>query len=340
MAAIMADKHNHSMRKRFRDPEPTELTSDSLPVQVDHRNPPDGEWTVDDFLPPGANIDRVSAVGKPREFQRFLARELMWRTDDCPDFLWALSLAIRAVRIDPACLDARLMLATFAAGPVDEYIEELRRIVAVGEHDLGEKFFRENHGHFWLMMETRPYMRVRSALAEALRTAGRNAEAIVEFDSLLVLNPNDNQGLRYALLGCYLEEERLDRVRHLFRQFEGEGSAMFDWGRVLERYLSGDLEGAVEALARARRNNSHVESFLTGKKKVPKSRPDYYEYHEVSEALVCIDTIGGAWKRHEEAVRWMKKEHGTGILLAPDLRPKSGKRKGDGAARESLWESK
>jgi tetratricopeptide (TPR) repeat protein len=326
MAAIMADKNNHSMRKRFRDSETAELASDSLPVPMDNPNPADGDWTIDDFLPPGANIDRVSAVGKPREFQRFLARELMWRTDDFPDFLGALSLAIRAVRIDPACLDARLLLATFAAGPADEYIEELRRIVAVGEHDLGEKFFRENHGHFWLVMETRPYMRVRSALAEALRTAGRSAEAIAEFESLLALNPNDNQGLRYPLLGCYLEEERLDRARHLFRQFEGEGSAMFDWGQVLERYLFGDLEGAVAALARARRNNSHVESFLTGKKKLPKSRPDYYEHHEVSEALVCVDTIGGAWKRHEEAVRWLKKEHGTGILFALEVRPKSGKR--------------
>ncbi len=328
MAAIMDDKHSHSMRKRFRDSEAAELAPDSLPVQMEHPDAADGDWTVDDFLPPGANIDRVSAVGKPAEFQRFLARELMWRTDDCPDFLLALSMAIRAVRIDPACLDARLMLATFAAGPADEYIEELRRIVAVGERDLGEKFFRENHGHFWLEMETRPYMRVRSALAEALRTAGRNAEAIAEFESLLALNPNDNQGLRYALLGCYLEEERLDRARQLFRQFEGEGSAMWDWGQVLERYLSGDLEGAVAALARARRNNSHVESFLTGKKKVPKSRPDYYQLHQVSEALVCIDTIGGAWKRDEEEVRWLKREHGTGILFAPELRPKRGKRKG------------
>jgi tetratricopeptide (TPR) repeat protein len=91
-------------------------------------------------------------------------------------------------------------------------------------------------------------MRVRSALAEALRTSGRSAEAISEFESLLALNPNDNQGLRYALLDCYLEGERLDRARHLFRQFE-EGSAMFDWGQVLELYLSGDLEGAVAALA-------------------------------------------------------------------------------------------
>jgi tetratricopeptide (TPR) repeat protein len=328
MFAIMADNQNHTIRKRFRDSEPAGLTSDSLPVQMDNPDAADGDWTIDDFLPPGANIDCVSAVGKPPEFQRFLARELMWRTDDCPDFLLALSMAVRSVRIDPACLDARLMLATFAAGPADEYIEELRRIVAVGERDLGEKFFRENHGHFWLVMETRPYMRARSALAEALRTAGRNAEAIAEFESLLALNPNDNQGLRYALLGCYLEEERLDRARHLFRQFEGEGSAMFDWGRVLERYLSGDLAGAMAALARARRNNSHVESFLTGKKKAPKSRSDYYEHHEVSEALVCIDTIGGAWKRHQEAVRWLKREHGTGILFAPDLRPKSGKRKG------------
>jgi tetratricopeptide (TPR) repeat protein len=199
--------------------------------------------------------------------------------------------------------------------------------VAVGEQDLGEKFFREHHGVFWQMMETRPYMRARSLLAETLHTAGRTPEAIAEFEILLALNPNDNQGLRYPLLGCYLEEERLDGALGLFRQFDGEGSAMFDWGRVLERYLSGDLAGAMAALARARRNNSHAESFLTRKKKVPKSRSDYYEHHEVSEALVCMDTIGGAWTRHNEAVRWLKREHGTGNLFAPEVRPERGRRK-------------
>ena len=124
MFAIMADNQNHTIRKRFRDSEPAGLGPESLPSQMDSPDAGKGDWCINDFLPPGANIDRVSAVGKPREFQQFLARELMWRTDDCPDFLLALSLAARAVRIDPACLDARLMLAMFASGPADEYIEE------------------------------------------------------------------------------------------------------------------------------------------------------------------------------------------------------------------------
>ena len=90
---------------------------------------------------------------------------------------------------------------------------------------------------------------------------------------------------------------------------------MFLWGRVLERYLSGDLIGAVEALQQARKQNPHVEPFLVGKAKLPKSRPDYYGIGDVTEAMTCMDAIGPAWKKHREAIQWLKKEHGSGHLF-------------------------
>ena len=102
---------------------------------------------------------------------------------------------------------------------------------------------------------------------------------------------------------------------------------MFEWGRVLERYLAGDLAGAVEALTHARQSNSHVEPFLTGKKKLPKLRPDSYQIHDVSEAVVCMDAIGGAWRRHAEAITWLKREHGSGNLFVAEQPPKRIRRK-------------
>jgi tetratricopeptide (TPR) repeat protein len=325
----MLDKKTHTMRKRFGDSELAAIGPEILPTHMEFPDLVGDDWGIDDFLPPGCDISQVSAVGKPREFQRFFARELMWQSDECPDFLVALSMAVRSVRIDPACLDARLLLADFAGGPADEYIEELRRIVALGEQDLGARFFEENRGRFWGVMETRPYMRARAKLAEELHKARRTSEAMAEYEALLSLNPNDNQGLRYPLLGCYLEEEWLEGARRLFRDYEAEGSAMFEWGRVLERYLADDLAGAVEALTQARRTNSHVEPFLTGKKKLPKSRPDFYEPHHVTEAILCMDEIGGAWRRHAEAIAWLKREHGSGNLFVEERQSKriKGKKK-------------
>ena len=227
----------------------------------------------------------------------------------------ATAYALRAVRLDPACLDARVLLAIAAGGPASEFIEELEKIVAIGESDFGSDFFKQNRGEFWGLIETRPYMRARHHLALELYNAGRIAEAIHHFEEMLQLNPDDNQGLRYSLLGHYLEVGDLEGARRLFNTYGDEPFAMFLWARVLERYLSSDLIGAVEALQQARRQNPHVEPFLVGKAKLPKRRPDYYGIGDVTEAMTCMDTMGPAWKKHREAIQWLKKEHGSGHIF-------------------------
>lgn len=259
--------------------------------------------------------DSISGAGRCQNERRMIAERLVDSSMDCSDPMLAMAYALRAVRLNPAALDARVLLAIAAEGPRDEFIEELQAIVAAGEADLGEKFFRENHGDFWGLIETRPYMRARCRLAEELYSAGRIGEAIRHYEEMLQLNPNDNQGLRYSLLGHYLESDDLDGARRLLKEYEDEGSAMFGWARVLERYLAGDLAGAVNALQHARKENFHVEEFLTGRRKLPKDRPDFYSIGDVSEALVCVDAIGPAWTRHREAIQWLKKEHGSGNLF-------------------------
>lgn len=259
--------------------------------------------------------DSVSGVGRSREERRMIAARLFEASCDCPDPMMGIAYALRAVRLDPACLDARVLLAIAAGGPASEFIEELEKIVAVGEADFGPEFFKQNHGHFWGLIETRPYMRARHHLALELYKAGRIAEAIHHFEEILQLNPGDNQGLRYSLLGHYLEVSDLEGARRLLKTYGDEPFAMFLWARVLERYLSGDLIEAVEALHEARSQNPHVEPFLVGKAKLPKTRPDYYGVGDIAEAITCMDVLGPAWKKHREAIQWLKKEHGSGHIF-------------------------
>jgi len=259
--------------------------------------------------------ESVSGAGRSREERRMIADRLFAASCDSRDPMMAMAYALRAVRLEPACLDARVLLAIAAGGPASEFIEELEKILAVGEADLGPDFFKQNRGHFWGLTETRPYMRARHHLALELYNAGRIAEAIHHFEEMLQLNPSDNQGLRYSLLGHYLEAGDLDGARRLFKTYGDEPFAMFLWSRVLERYLSGDLIGAVEALHHARKQNPHVEPFLVGKARLPKTRPDYYGIGDMAEAITCMEAIGPAWKKHREAIQWLKKEHGSGHIF-------------------------
>lgn len=237
------------------------------------------------------------------------AQDLAYDAMEADDAETALGLAVEALELDPHCLDALTLIAQAQCADRKKLIRRMCSIVEIGERELGEEFFGENRGHFWGIIETRPYMRARAYLAELLMKTGRHAEAIEQHEELLQLNPGDNQGLRYSLMGCYLLQENLDGARRLFEEYEEECSAIFAWALVLERYLSGHLPEASAALKEARSVNQHVEAYLTGLKRVPQRLPDYYGIGDVNEAIICADALKPAWARCPQAIRWLKKQH-------------------------------
>ena len=216
--------------------------------------------------------------------------------------------AMEAVEIDPNCVDALHILAQLGSENDEELIDNLRLTVKQGEKGLGKKFFKENEGHFWGLIETRPYMRARAQLAQLLYQADKMNEAIEHYEEMLRLNPGDNQGLRYSLLGAYLEQDNLAGAKRLFSEFEDEGSAMFAWARVLAAVLAENKKEATKALKAAREVNKHVEAFLTGRKKLPTEEPAYYGFGDENEAVVCVQEIGTAWNRHPDAIDWLKEQ--------------------------------
>lgn len=240
---------------------------------------------------------------------RSQAQELVYDAWEAPDQRTALRLAREAAMLDPRCVDAHLIVAEAESRTEAEYVERLEKIVEIGARNLGPEFFRTHRGHFWDAFESRPYMRARAELAQTLMDVGRVDEAIKHYEALLTLNSNDNQALRYMLLNCYLLADRLVEAGKLLRRYTAETkrSAILAWGRVLERLLSDDPEGLRQALQTARRANPHVERYLSGKKRMPREVPDYYSPGDESEAIVCVDILAPAWRRHPTAVSWLKR---------------------------------
>jgi tetratricopeptide (TPR) repeat protein len=216
----------------------------------------------------------------------------------------ARELAKRALAKDPDCIDALVILASIESESPKKLIEAMRKAVATGERSLGAKFIEENKGHFWLILETRPYMRTLAHLASLLRGEELNLEAIAQYEKMLALNPNDNQGVRYPLLGLYLATGDLEAARKLLNEYE-EDSANFAWGRVLERFLSADFPGAAAALKIARKENHFVELYLSGQKELPEELPDMYSPGSEEEAFLCLENFTPAWAGHKEAVFWL-----------------------------------
>jgi tetratricopeptide (TPR) repeat protein len=228
----------------------------------------------------------------------------------------ARKLAKRALRLDPDCVDALVVMTDLDARTTREAIEGLQKAVAAGKRSLGEKFIRENKGHFWMLLDTRPYMRSLQSLGEAFRGEGINLDAIRVYEKMLELNPNDNQGVRDPLLGLYLESGDLKGAAALLKKYKEDGSATFEWARVLERFVAGDRDGASEALKGARKANRHVELFLTQKQTLPKELPEMYSPGSEEEAVLVLSYLSGALAESKEACSWLFDQ-----LAADGVRP-------------------
>lgn len=220
-----------------------------------------------------------------------------------------LMLLSRALELDPGNTDAWLVIVSHTpAMSADEEIAILRKIVAVGEERLGKKAFMEFAGHFWGFHETRPYMRARAALADALHRAGRIESSAAEVEAMLELNPGDNQGLRYRLLACYLALRRMDDASRLLDRYadEVDYNTVLAWSKVLERFLSGKLDDASKAVAVAQKQNGFSKAFVLEHRKIPKNLPDSYSPGSKEEAACFAGDLQLAWNAHPEAKKWLR----------------------------------
>jgi pentatricopeptide repeat protein len=73
-----------------------------------------------------------------------------------------------------------------------------------------KEYIENEAGNFWLLIETRPYMRALFSLAENHRAAGDMDEAFRVYQEMLRLNPADNQGVRDIIAQCFAEADRDD----------------------------------------------------------------------------------------------------------------------------------
>lgn len=217
-----------------------------------------------------------------------------------------VELARKALMANPNCSDAYVLLGDHADKPA-ERIDLLRQAVAVAERGLGERAFREDVGHFWGLLETRPYMRARFELALALWREGQRDEAITHLQDLVRLNPNDNQGARYVLLDLLLYQERNDDAQRLLDQYPEETTARWTVGKALLRFRrDGDVPEARAFLREAKRRNKYLVDWLPGDRPLPPEPPGMIEVGGESEAIECAGGAMPAWRATPGALEWLR----------------------------------
>lgn len=212
------------------------------------------------------------------------AQQVMYDAWEAPTRQRAVALAKKSLSISPDCADAFNLLAELTAESIEEAIDLYTNGVKAGERAIGKQAFKGDVGHFWGLLETRPYMRARAGLAECLWAAGRRDEAIRHFQDFLRLNPNDNQGIRDLLMPRHIELGRDKDAEKLFKQFDDDGMATWMYSRALLDFRKhGDSPKADASLKAALAENKFVPSYLLGRKKMPQNLPDHYGFGDDSE---------------------------------------------------------
>lgn len=242
------------------------------------------------------------------------AQELVYDAYDASSRKEAVKLARQALEISPDCADAYVLLAEAEAKTVEQAHEYYQKGVAAGERALGPETFEEDAGHFWGILETRPYMRAREGLADTLWLMGEEEAAIEHYQDMLRLNPGDNQGIRYELADCLLAAERDEELEELLERYPDDASANWRYNRALLLFRQdGDSDEANAALEEAMDFNEYVPAYLLGKKKLPKQMPAYRGFGDENEAIEYAFTGIELWRNSHGALRWLRK-HAPGRL--------------------------
>jgi hypothetical protein len=122
------------------------------------------------------------------------------RMEDEPNLRDRLFLATRALRHDPGCIEAHLLLAEYAAR-FHQRMAHIGKAVATGAALWGPVVKRDNDFAWWGVSATRPYMRAIEAAADMSVEMADYAMATKLHGRLLRMNPFDNQGIRYKVDG-------------------------------------------------------------------------------------------------------------------------------------------
>lgn len=192
----------------------------------------------------------------------FKSNDLLDEALECTSKSKAIKLAKQALEIYPDNIDAENLIVEFEEDPIKK-IKKYDYIVEKAIKILEKKnmFNSENIGDFWLIVETRPYIRARHNRLITMLELGRYTEAIKECEELLKLCNSDNIGIRYILIGLYCVLEKFDECEKLYKRFN-EASAFMTFPMAIMYFKKGDYKKAKQYLNKTEEQNGFVLDFL------------------------------------------------------------------------------
>ena len=205
----------------------------------------------------------------------------------------AMKLAKQALEIYPYNIDAESFIAEFEENQIKK-LAKMETIIEKAKTMLEKDnmFDKENIGHFWRMIETRPYMRAKTRKITILMDLGRYTEAIKECEEMLRLCESDNLGIRYTLIGLYCVLEKFEECEKIYKKFN-EYSAFMLFPMAIMYFKKGDYKKSKKFLTDTQKVNPYIIQILKNEIAMLGNADEieYYAPGSMEEASIIVDDL-------------------------------------------------
>lgn len=139
----------------------------------------------------------------------------------------AKRLAKKTLESDPNNYSARNFLSLLEVD-LRERLKQIKLTLEILKKELNESnlFNEEFKGDFWIIVETRPYIKTKYLYIETLIELKNYKEAVAECVEMLELSHSDNLGIRYILMNLYSILNNKDKLIDLYERYEDRSLRM------------------------------------------------------------------------------------------------------------------
>ncbi len=174
---------------------------------------------------------------------------------------------------------------------------------------LPKNFFAICPQLIWGILDNRPFLRCYANLGHCYLALNRMDLARDIFENLIMMNPNDNQGIRNLLIGCYFSKNEISTVLDLCNKYPKDILPATMYGKVLCLYQLGEIKAAEEQLRIAMGFAPKVaQELVRATHKKPKNCDKYpgIVIGSEEEAYEYWLTHGKYWKNAKGAINFLK----------------------------------
>jgi len=216
-------------------------------------------------------------------------------------------LALKALQMDPDCIEAYEYLG--ALEPIPETaILYYKNGIEIGKRVYAKTHFKDGIGNFWMIHETRPFMRCMQAYADCLKNMGRFHDAVSVYEEMIRLNPNDNQGVRDQLQLYLIRINEFNKFRKYDKLYKDDLGAFSSFNRALFAFKTlGSSTNSNEFLKKAIESNKFVIPRLL-MNSISDDFPEVYEMGDENEAIFYCYFAHQIWHETNGAIDWIKKK--------------------------------